>query len=160
MKEDFSIEKLQHAIEYNLTNDGFLVPVIFMCTYSGMEVFDASDYMGSDEEKDKLVDTLCSYIPEKGIYKVYIVSEAWSYAMPKGMNENDVERMMQTASYREKLDRVEVYQIIEITSKGASMLCRQFVREDDEIVLGDTIQIDDAQLVRFAPIQQRLRVLN
>lgn len=160
MKEEFSLEKLQQAIEYNLTNDGFLVPVIFMCTRTGMEVLDASEYMESDEEKDKLIDTLCSYIPEKGIYKVYIVSEAWSYAMPKDMDERDVKRLMQTTSYRDTLKRAEVYQIIEITEKGASMLCRQFDREDDEIILGDTLKIDDAQLVRFAPVQKCLRVLN
>jgi len=160
MKEDVSLETLQHTIEHNLKNDGYLVPVIFMCTGAGTEVFDASDYMGSDEEKDRLVATLCSYIPEKGIYKVYIVSEAWSYVMPKDITEKELKRMMQTASYRDTLDRVEVYQIIEITRKGASMLCRQFEREDDEIVLGDSIKIDDAQLIRFAPIQKCLRALN
>ena len=160
MKEEFSLEKLQQAIEYNLTNDGFLVPIIFMCTRAGMEVLDASEYMESDEGKDKLIDSLCSYIPEKGIYKIYIVSEAWSYVMPKDMEERDVKRLLQTTAYREKLPRVEVYQIIEITETGASMLCRQFAREDDEIVLGDTLKIDDAQLVRFAPVQKCLRVLN
>lgn len=160
MKEELSLEKLQQAVEYNLTNDGFLAPVIFMCTHTGMEVLNASEYMESDEGKDTLIDILCSYIPEKEIYKVYIISEAWSYVMPKDMDENDVKRLMQTARYRETLERAEVYQIIEITEKGASMLCRQFVREDDEIVLGDSLKIDDAQLVRFAPVQKCLRMLN
>jgi len=45
MQEDINIQELQQAVEFNLTRDGFLVPVVFICGTEGAQILDATEYM-------------------------------------------------------------------------------------------------------------------
>jgi len=160
MQEDINIQELQQAVEFNLTRDGFLVPVVFICSNEGAKILDATEYMQSDQTKDMMVAEVSAFARQQNAYKILIVSEGWMYDLPKGMRQEELNELIQTTQYREKLSRSEVYQIIEITEQSITSIFRKYYKEDAVVVLGELMPTEDIELVRFKPLQDCLQRVN
>jgi len=159
--DDLTLEVLQEAVETNLRNDGFLVPVVFICNDEGAQLLEASDFMESDEKKSHLVDAVVHLAKEANAYKIVMISEGWLYTAGKeDYSDDEIKEMMQTGSYRDILERAEVYQIVEITGEEVRSICRQYKREEEDITLGDVLPMHEMELVRFKPLQDCLRKIN
>jgi hypothetical protein len=159
--DDLTLETLQEAVETNLINDGFLMPVVFLCTDTGAQLIDASEFMESDEKKNLLVEATVQLAKESSAYKIVMVSEGWMYTADKdAYTDAAIAAMAQDGSYREILERSEVYQIIEITGEDVRSICRQYTREENQIVLGEILPMHGGELMRFKPMQECLRGIN
>lgn len=161
MKQELRVADLQKAAEENLQRDGFLTPIVFICSEKGASAVNAIEYMESDERKDELIRNVSVAAQQLNAYKIIMISEGWMYET-EGIPDEELDKLCASDAYRKKLPRSEVYQIMEITGASVTMLCRKFARtEDDTIVLGETMEISDGSYNgRFISWQNCLRSLN
>lgn len=164
MKE-LIMQELKKGVEENLVKDKFLEPTVILCGEHENMIIDAQEGFKNDESKDKFIEYLCVQIKQHRVYRAVIVSECWGYASG-GLKQEVLEEMFEDGSYREKLDRTELYQIVDIKRQSAHIIAREFSREnkdtDEEIIsFGHETESDtDLMLMRFKRVQDSLQQLN
>jgi hypothetical protein len=164
MKE-LIIQELKRGVEENLLKDKCLVPTVILCGEHENMIVDAQEGFKNDESKDKFIEYLCAQIKQHIVYRAVIISECWGYA-DGGLKQEVLAEMFEDGSYREKLDRTELYQIIDIKRQSAHIIAREFSRENQDtaeetISFGHETESDtDFLLMRFKRVQNSLQQLN
>ena len=156
----FALDTLVQTVETNLTRDGFLAPVVIMLCKEGVKILDATKYLGSEEEKDILIDALTQLIPEYETYKIFFISECWAYSAPQEMPLETIKEIASEGKHRYHFERTEIYQILTITKDSLKMFSKTFERDEKDndkvISFGVEVSTEDVVLDRFQPLQDCL----
>jgi hypothetical protein len=159
IKQEINLATLQPMVEDNLLNDGHLCPMLFICNREGATVSDVTKYLEDDAAKDALVDWLITTVQEEHAHKIILIAECWMYAPPEEMSKEDVVALMQMGRHRD-FEKVESYQILSFTRESVNAVIRKFTREDDKIILGEVMDVEELTLDRFEPVQHYLEQIN
>jgi hypothetical protein len=155
------ITNLLEGVEQNLTKDKCLVPTIMLHSDKKVEIVDCSEAFKDDETKEALINSLCNIVQEKKVYRIIVISECWMYSASQE-NADQVSKMLKDGSYRDKLKRTEMYQVLDMYRNHNCSYSREFTKDDNDNIVftGDRTVMEKVELVNFAPLQKALAQLN
>lgn len=155
------LQNIIKLVEENLLRDKYLVSTMLLLSDAGMLIVDLGDGFSSDKKKENTVLKVAEIIKQNKIYASYIISEAWAYEADKNLDKAILEEYIKDGSYREKIKRRECYTVNEIKKSSSTSATRYYNRGEDNSIefVDDVVICDNAQLIRFKPIQDALTAI-
>jgi len=142
MKKEILKELMEQNLEFAkhlLLKDGKLFPVAFMICKNEMGVIPLS--FRDANEKDMQVAILRKLAKEKSADAVFMITESWY------LGTNNVEDL--GGSLSEHPMRKECVFVMGECENGRITMVQTFERENDKIIFGEKIDIDDTAITRF-----------
>jgi len=142
MKKEVLKELMEHNLEFArhlLLKDGKLLPVAFMICKNEMGVIPLS--FRDVNEKNMQVAILRKLAKEKGADAVFMITESWY------LGTNKVEDLGGSISNHPM--RKECIFVTGECENGRITVIQTFERENDKIIFGEKIDMDDVNITRF-----------